>query len=79
MDKLQGVPVIGEKGNNREAVNAILNALKPTIDGFLLAVEEVQGRLGIIEELINGVLVDILAKRIEDKLNLGTGKKEEKK
>ena len=64
-----GLPIIGEEDKTKEAVMAILNSLKPTIDNFLQAVEEVQTRLAVIEEIVNGALVDVLAKRIEDKLS----------
>jgi len=45
-----GLPIIGkEEDKTKEAVMAILNSLKPTIDNFLQAVEETQRRLAVIE------------------------------
>ena len=74
-DTKQGVPIIGEDAKAKEMSIAILNALKPTIDNFLMAVEEVQSRLAIVEGLINGALVDVLASRIERKI-MGVASKE---
>jgi len=64
-----GLPIIGkEEDKAKEMSIAILNALKPTIDNFLHAVEETQRRLAVIEEIVNGALVDVLAKRVTEKL-----------
>lgn len=63
-----GLPIIGEEDKAKEMSIAILNALKPTIDNFLMAVEEVQSRLAIVEGLINGALVDVLVRRVKDEL-----------
>lgn len=75
MDKKQGipktkVPIIGgtEKAKSEEFVRQIMNYLDPIMNNILQSIDGLERRTGIIETIINGALVDILAKRVGDKL-----------
>lgn len=75
MDKIKGIPkglpTIGEKQIPvGEIVSQIATQLKPTMDIILTNVDGLERRVNVMEEMVNATVVDILAKRVENKLGL---------
>jgi len=57
MDKKQGVPqgkgvpIIGSKKEGQEIVNAIMSQLSPVIENILTAIDGLERRVAVIEEV----------------------------
>lgn len=68
------LPIIGDQFTERDkklidtAVQGMIGKVEPMLNGIGQMVDEVGRRVAVIEEIVNGALVDVLAKRIEDKL-----------
>lgn len=68
------VPIIGQKFTEKDneiinaAVQAIVERVEPILNGIGGMVDAIDKRLQIVEEIVNGALVDVLAKRVRDEL-----------
>lgn len=91
------IPILGQTASNEEVIkNAIDEALAtltqhldPILQNLGGAIKELQGRLAVVEEMVSATVVDILSKKVYDKIQnklnypdtqpQGLGKPEEKK
>jgi len=69
------VPIIGQEFTDKDrriidtAVQAIVEKVEPLLNGLGQMVEDCGRRVTVIEEMVNATLVDILAKRVEERLS----------
>ena len=76
-DLLSGVPNIGgkatqerEQGLIKQAIDEFIKVLDPIMNRMGEAITELQGRVGQVEDIVQGALVEILTEQVRKKLDL---------